>query len=137
MTLTLVQFCSPAKNSISHTDNATVWHDRTFYIFNQLRTNLPDLAILHDHPEPQLMKRHFAAITDGSADVNPNLFGMSWERYQMADFSTPVAVSEIGIISRKLIERSVFEGIFDTMSLIMIVVTIIALWLSLLAAIKM
>lgn len=128
MTFKLAQFCSHGtSNWITQTDNATVWHSRSAFLFNKLRPKLPELVMVHDHPEPPGIRRYFLAISDGHSDVDSSLFGINWERYQWADFSAPVGFSDIVIVSRMMVKRSVFEGIFDNSSLVMCFLTVLAL----------
>lgn len=128
MTFKLAQFCYPYYRWLVHTDNATLWYSKTAYIFNSIRSKLPELVLVHEHPEPPGIKRDLMAITDGHIDVHPGHFATNWDRYQLADFSATIQFADVIIFSRKLARKSVFEGIFDPISLLMIILTILALW---------
>lgn len=74
-------------------------------------------------------------ILDGRSDIHLDQFGMSIERYRYIDFSYPIELDRVLIISSNRMKTSgkVFEGVFDIPSYIAILVSFsvlaVALWL--------
>ena len=63
----------------------------------------------------------------GLIDITPHLYGVTWERYQIVDFTTPISFVEMKIIfsNVKIFDESALLKIFDSPSHILILVSLI------------
>ena len=110
--------CWPSNVWTTEVENGTMWHSHINYILQEIQAKITGgipYEFLYNFPPAEDIHDNIKALSDNLADIDPNLYGTSGDRFQYVDFSVPVGYEEIKIISAKSmrINGQIFEGIFD------------------------
>ena len=130
--LRLVGECYPSSVGYFQTDNGTIWQGQWFRFFSENQHLFPTYQILTESEFVPANQTYTTLQTlyEGKADVIPDQFGITQERYQFVDFSQPVSFPKSYVITAKNLKvgASFFTGVFDLWSLASFFLSLTVLW---------
>ena len=92
---------------------------------------LPPMSVITDLVPSNVTMPELQTLADGKADLTPQLYGMTWRRFQLVDYSAYLVSGETFIISRSSVTStgSIFKEVFDTASyLTFLALVVIQVW---------
>ena len=116
----LVGDCFPNYVFYENVPNGTRWHgDSGMWLLKSLESfesfKLPPFEIITDLSPSNVTYEALQTVADGRADITLMPFGVTYERYKMADFSYKTGYGEIKILYAKShsVIADPIDGVFD------------------------
>ena len=126
-TLRIIAECWPSNIFYKTYPDGTAWHGAGMWRLNALKTKLPPFEVITDLSVSNTTWNAIQTLADGRAEVSPDLWGVTYQRSQVVDFSYPSKVYGTFIYSAKqkgsAVSNAVF-GVFDGPSCGLIIVAL-------------
>ena len=128
--LRVIGECWPSNIWYESSGNGTLWQGNGMYKLRELQSRLPPLEVVADLSPSNATFESIQTLLDGRADVSPDTWGATYQRFKLVDFSHSQNIFGTYVYSGRSDNPAlgnIFIGVFDPPSCVLFILSMLAM----------